>query len=102
MKQENTQHIRKITMMPKAVCFCPLGDDWYTNEFTVEMRVGEWYPDYCDVEKFLNENIRGKALIIEDAVRILYDYFCEYQPHRLHVTSNVYDAASHSPVEVSI
>ena len=103
MKLENKQGITNITFKPKAVCFCPLGDDWYTNEFEIFMSVGEWFPDYCDIEKYLNENIRGKSLIIEDATRSLYNHInAEYKPGFLEVISRVNDAASHSPVEVKI
>lgn len=101
MRLENTQKITKIVMKPKAICFCPLGDDWYTNEFEVEFVPNEFFPDYCDIEKYLNENIRGKSLIIEDAVNLLYAYFKEYAPAFLRVTSNVFDVTSHSPVSVT-
>ena len=101
MKLKNTQGITRIVMKPKAICFCPLGNDWYTNEFEVEFFPEEFFPDYCDVEKFLDETIRGKSLIIEDAVKLLYSYFEEYSPASLKVTSNVFDVTSHSPVSVT-
>ena len=101
MKQNNEQNISKIIMKPKAICFCPLGDDWYTNEFEVEFIPNESFPDYCDIEEFLNEQVRGKALIIENAVSIFYDYLKnEYEPSALKVTAYVNDVTSHSPVVV--
>lgn len=102
MKLENKQGINTITMKPRAVCFCPLGDDWYTNEFLISIDVADYYPDYCDIEKFLNEKVRGKSLIIEDAVEIVYDYIAEeLNPDWIEVTSCVNDVTSHSPVVVS-
>lgn len=102
MKLTNEQGINNIVMQPKAICFCPLGDDWYTNEFEINMDVRNYFPDYCDIEKFLNEKVRGKALIIEDAVKIVYDYiYDEYEPANLEVISYINDVTSHSPVVVT-
>ena len=103
MKLQNKQKVSRIVMKPKAVCFCPLGDDWYTNEFRVDFIPLDYFPDYCDVEKYLDENVRGKSLIIEDATKMLYDFLKdEYEPDYLEVTSYVNDVTSHSPVEVTI
>lgn len=101
MKITNEQKIKQIIMKPKAICFCPLGDDWYTNEFEIIMYPDKYFPDYCDLEKFLNETVRGKSLIIEDAVEKVYKYLNDtYKPYELEVTSRVNDVTSHSPVEV--
>ena len=102
MKIENRQGITNIVMKPKAICFCPLGDDWYTNEFEITFAPNQYFPDYCDIEKYLNEEIRGKELIIEDAVSKLYEYLKKtYYPMTLVVTSYVNDVTSHSPVVVT-
>ena len=101
MIQENKQGITRICYRPNVHCFCPLGKDWYTNEMTIEFVVGDYYPDYCDVEKWLNENIRGRSLIIEDVVSMVYSHFkSAYNPELLKVISCVRDVTSHSPVEV--
>lgn len=101
MKIENKQGISMIILKPKAHCYCPLGDDWYTNELEINIQVDKYFPDYCDVEKYLNENIRGKSLIIEDVVDMIYEYIkTEYQPKDLEVKSYVNDVTSHSPVIV--
>lgn len=101
MKQENKQRISKIIIKPEAICFCPLGNDWYTNEFEIEFIPNEFFPDYCDIEKFLNVQIRGKSLIIEDAVSMFYNYLeAEYKPLALKVAAYVNDVTSHSPVVV--
>lgn len=102
MRQDNSQEITKIILKPKATCYCPLGDDWYTNEFEITMYPVDYYPDYCDVEKWLNENVRDKSLIIEDAVKLVYDYINEtYEPCSLRVISYVNNVESHSPVIVT-
>ena len=98
---KNEQKIKQIIMRPKAICYCPLGNDWYTNNFKISFFPDKTFPDYCDIEKYLNENIRGKKLIIEDAINILYQYLqVTYQPKELQVVSEIYDAESHSPVTV--
>lgn len=102
MKLENRQGITNIVMKPKAICFCPLGDDWYTNEFEVTFVPNLYFPDYCDIESFLNKEIRGKSMIIENAVNALYEYLeANYEPKELTVTSYVNDVTSHSPVVVT-
>ena len=53
MKLNNTQDINVITMYPIAVCKCAIGQDWYTNRFTVTFAPGDYYPDYMDVDEWL-------------------------------------------------
>jgi hypothetical protein len=96
----NEYGVKRITMYPKAICYCPLGKDWYTNKFEVEMQVKDVIPDYCEVEKWLGENIRGKPLIIEEAVRMFREYLIEtYSPASIELTSSVSDA-KHFPVRI--
>lgn len=98
---KNEYKIANITIRnDKAKCYCPLGKDWYTNQFEIYIEPAEYIPDYCDVDKYIEENINGKELIIEAAVALLYDYIMEtYRPRTLAVTSSVEDAA-HSEVTV--
>lgn len=96
----NKYGIKEITMYPTATCFCPLGGDWYENQFEIVMQPSQLIPDYCKVDEWLDENIRGKSLIIEEAVNKFYEYLQEtYQPKSVHVFSNV-DNAKHFPVRV--
>lgn len=105
----NIQGISVIEMHCKMRGFCPLGDDYYTNQFKVTFKPGTQIPDYCDVENFLlaNEkliyhkefNPHGKKLIIEDSVDLLYEHLQQYKPLFLRVESYVDDAA-HFPVLV--
>lgn len=96
----NDYGVKSITMYPSAKCYCPLGKDWYTNEFEVKMQVKDAIPDYCEVEAWLDENIRGKSLIIEEAVSKFRQYLeGTYSPASLMVSSSVCDAL-HFPVVV--
>lgn len=98
---KNEFGIKTITIESTAKCFCPLGQDWYTNNFTVEFEPGEFIPDYCEMDKWIEENINGKIMIIEKAVAMLYDYLSTtYCPAGLYVESYV-DDAKHSTVTVS-
>lgn len=99
---QNKYGIRNVTINAKAKCFCPLGMDWYTHQFTIDIDVAEAIPDYLDVDKFIAENIYGKSMIIEEATAKVYRYIMdEYQPYSCTVYSRVEDA-SHSPVTVTI
>lgn len=98
---ENTYGISSINFSPTAKCFCPLGKDWYTNNFDVTFVPDEHIPDYCEVDKWIDENINRKELIIEAAVAALYDYLNDtYAPHTLVVSSHVKDA-KHCPVKAT-
>lgn len=98
----NTYGIKQIKIESTAKCFCPLGQDWYTNRFLVDICPDKHIPDYCEFDKWIAENINGKELIIEDAVSKLYDYFTRtYEPKHCVVQSEVNDA-KHSNVIVRI
>lgn len=103
MKQENKQGVSRIIYKPTSTCFCPLGNDWYTNKFFIIMKPSDCFPDYIDIEKFINLYINGASLIIEDATKMLYDYIVrEYNPLEVKVISKVDEVQSHSPVVVVI
>lgn len=97
----NTFGIDHITIESTAKCYCPLGMDWYTNQFTVDFQPGEYIPDYCEMDNWIAANINGKSMIIEQAVAMLYEYLRDtYKPIDLQVESDV-DDAKHSAVTVS-
>ena len=87
-------------MYPTAKCYCPLGNDWYHNRFIITMIPDLYFPDYCVIQSWINENINEKDFIIEDAVDKLYAYLVKtYSPKSLEIKSHV-DDAGHFPVEV--
>lgn len=93
MRFKNENNISKITMKLTSKNYCPLGRDWYTNQFTVEFIPGEYLCDYLDVIEYIKNSINEKNLIIEDSVSILFDYMRdEYKPSYLKVSSLVTDA----------
>lgn len=90
---KNTFGIRTIAIYTEAKCFCPLGKDWYTNQFRIDFVPNELIPDYCELDKFIDENINGHHMIIEEAVSLLHSYMQDaYSPAYLKVTSSVEDA----------
>lgn len=98
---KNTFGIGMITIESTAKCFCPLGNDWYTNQFSIDIEPGEYIPDYCQLDNWIAKNINGKHMIIEQAVAMLYEYLKDtYKPNELQVESYV-DDAKHSAVTVS-
>lgn len=97
---KNEFGIKSIIVESTAKCYCPLGNDWYTNQFTVEFNPGEYIPDYCEMDNWIAVNINGQTMIIEAAVDKLYSYLIEtYKPNDLYVESYV-DDARHSTVTV--
>lgn len=97
---KNDFGIKNITIESTAKCYCPLGNDWYTNQFTVDFIPGEFIPDYCELDNWIAANINGKTMIIEDAVASLHKHLeSTYFPAGLRVKSYVNDAR-HSTVTV--
>lgn len=95
----NTQGITYITFTQNIQCFCPLGNDWYTNQVTVEFVPSSIIPDYCEIDDF-TRSLGGEHLIIEDVVERIYTYMeNNYKPNNLYVKSYVCDA-KHMPVTV--
>jgi len=98
---ENTHRISTITIETETKNFCPIGKDYYTNQFTIYFSPYKAIPDYCELDKWVENNIYGKSLMVEDAVALLFDYLSkEYQPAELEVESYIEDA-KHCKVTVS-
>lgn len=97
---DNDFGIGKITIDCEARCYCPLGKDWYTNQFTIFLEPDKHIPDYCDIDKFVKSEIENKNFIIEKAVMVLHEYLTmTYEPKSCKVVSYAGDA-THSPVTV--
>lgn len=97
---KNEYGISRIKIEAKAKNYCPLGKDWYTNNFEVELEVAHYIPDYCDIDEYIYLTINGRQMIIEEAVKYLHDFIVnKYSPDKCVVRSYVEDAA-HSTVTV--
>ena len=101
-KIKNIENVSLIIMRPSAYTKCQIGQDWFYNDFEVSFMPGEYYPDYIEVNDFVQENIEGKELNIEQASRILYDFLPEYQPFELSVTDHIRNCKTHFDVDVII
>ncbi len=102
MARFNNEYILKIKMNPSAHVFCPLGQAWYTLNLNIEMLPDGVIPDYVEVQQWINENLDGKTLSIEDAICNCANYFkTEYTPKQINIDAVVNDAA-HFPVIVSV
>lgn len=99
---KNKYGIRNISIDAQAKCYCPLGRDWYTNQFTIDIEVANDIPDYVKLDEWIAENINEHSMIIEEAVATVYEHVRdEYNPYNCSVHSYVDDAA-HGVVTVTI
>lgn len=96
---KNNEKVKFIKMYPKAKCFCPIGEAWYTNQFEIELIIDDEYCDYLDVKNFVKKEIEGQVLTIEKACYKLYEYFKMQKFKKVKIVSNVNDA-THFDVEV--
>lgn len=86
-----------VLMFPAVHCFCDLGYQWYNAELTISMKLGDELPDYCEVQKYITENVNGKHLIVEKMVEKVFNYLETYRPLALAVEAEV-GAGEHFPV----
>ena len=95
---ENAQQITKITLFKKVHAFCPLGNDWYTNNLTIIIEPGPYIPDYIEIEAEI-QKLEGQNLIIEDIVDSISNILKEYEVKSANIISEV-DDATHLKVRV--
>lgn len=97
----NKQKISKITIRRNSHNICPIGEDWFTAQVTIEMYPDVEIPDFVDVDKFFEKNIDGATMIIEDVVEAAAEFILKsYAPLKLITTARVTDS-THSDVEVT-
>ena len=96
----NTMSIDDIAMEKSVKCFCPIGKSWCTYEIDISMEPLSVIPDYLEVEKYLDEQIGGAALTMEDAASNVRDHIAgKYFPKFVRVSLHCSDA-KHMPVTV--
>lgn len=92
--------IDDIIIKTKAKNICSIGNEEYTNNFRIFMNPSTDLPDYCEIDKFISNNIDGKIMIIEEAIHALISFIITtYHPYFVEIASHVTDA-SHSEVTV--
>lgn len=98
---KNTQGIDRIVMYPVAYTRCEIGGDWYKNELEIELFVGDFYPDYMQMEEYIMQEIDGKTLNIEDVVERIYNkIMVEFSPQALVITNRIRGCKTHFAVDV--
>lgn len=99
----NKENVTGITMYPQAHTFCRIGQDWFVNRFEVHFLPADFYPDYMEVNSFIQKNIEGKEMNIEEAAKTLYDFLKEeYTPKNIWVIDHVRDCNTHFDVDVVV
>lgn len=67
----NSEDISKVTLTKQIKAWCPIGKQGYLANVTVEVLPVDEIPDYCKLDKEL-DNINGEALIIEELATEVY------------------------------
>lgn len=100
-KIKNTQKISKIVMKPWTIFKCQIGQDWFKNDLEIEFFPNEFYPDYMDIVKYIQTELDGSEMNIEDMLEKLYNFLVvTYEPTYLRITDNVIDSKTHFNVTV--
>ena len=95
----NTQSITSIKAEKRISLFCPLGNDYYTADIYITFIPQNYYMDYIDLDKFLN-NMGGMKLTIEEAIDMIYKELQRYKPLQTNVTIEAF-SNTHLNVVVS-
>lgn len=99
----NKEKVTEIVMHPTAYTKCEIGQDWFLNRFEVHFLPNDSYPDYMEVNAFIQNNIEGKEMNIEAAAYTLYDFLKkEYAPKEVWVIDHIRDCKTHFDVDVTI
>lgn len=102
-KIPNKENVKEIVMYPTAYTKCKIGQDWFLNRFEVHFMPNKFYPDYMQVNAFIQEQIEGKEMNIEQATRCLYEFLSyEYSPSEIRVIDHIRDCKTHFDVDVII
>lgn len=99
---ENVEGVTEIVMHPIAYTKCQIGQDWFLNQFEVHFIPGKFYPDYMEIDSYVNSYIEGKELNIEQASKLLYDQLKLYEPKAVKVIDHVRNCKTHFNVDVTI
>lgn len=83
----------------RVKCFCPMGDDWYSANVSIEVKAPKTIPDYCDVETFLRRKVDGKPYILEDVCARVHRFVKKQTHGKVRVRVSSSDAV-HPPVLV--
>lgn len=98
-KIENKEKISNIYFTRSICPFCPLGEDYYNAEVSVDFDVGDSYPDYIEVDTAIQE-LSGKSLTIEQVCEEVFKIMKEFEPRTLSVHVDA-KSNKHFPVTVS-
>lgn len=101
-KIPNKENVKKIIMHPIAYTKCQIGQDWFLNRFEVNFLPGDYYPDYMEVQKFIQSEIEGREMNIEVAAKTLYNFLMQYDPSGLEITDHITDCNTHFNVDVTV
>lgn len=99
----NNERVKRIIMHPTACVKCQIGQDWYKCEFEVEFIPNGYYPDYMEVSRYVEENIDGQEMNIEQAAKMLCDFLKEaYEPKAVSVCNHIKGCKTHFDVDVYV
>jgi hypothetical protein len=101
-KIPNIEGVKEIHMRPFAFTKCRIGQDLFLNKLEAVFYPREFYPDYMEVEAFVQKNIEGKEMNIEEAASCLLQFLKLYDPARVIVFNRVEMCKTHFPVEVIV
>lgn len=84
---ENKYKLKYIKYTANAFTRCPIGKEWGRMFIEINAEMGSEVPDYCDIDTFIQTEIDGHILMLEEVGCKVYDFFKQLcQPKHLSVT----------------
>ena len=83
----NEYNVKKVHWESREVeCFCPLGNDWCTHKFVVDVECGRYIFDLYKLDDWITENIKGQQMTMEQSAHALYKFLVyEIEPTSISV-----------------
>lgn len=74
---KNIYKVKEIKYTANAFTKCPIGKEWGRMFIEIHAQLGDEIPNYCEIDKFIQEEIDNHAFIIEEIGYKIYEFIKE-------------------------
>ncbi len=75
MNIKNIYKVKSVKYLACAFTKCPLGDDWSKMHIEINATIGAEFPNYDEVDQFIQQKIDNHTYIIEEVGYKVYEFF---------------------------
>ena len=74
---KNIYKVKNIKYTANVFTKCPIGKEWGHMFIEIYADMGEEIPDYCDIDNYIQTEIDGNILMLEEVGHKVYTFFKE-------------------------